>query len=554
MNKQIKIAALLFIAFLGITTTGCSTKNLQQQTTDEASSIASNEEYTSISLLCDVDFWEPPVWDPTEGTITGDISKKTGAVLNVMETTQDADTQLKILLLNDKLPDLISVTDSTAISQLVSSGKVWQLDEFLQTYKPDSHLLTFFPEDMKEELIKRDGAWYAFPSHINSADAREKWPPTKRYEAMTKYGSNNAIIWNKKLLELMDLSVEELTTEEQVLAAFEKAKNMEVDGEKIIPLLIDGNVWQDSTLSFLQNSFGAEWLDENDEYMDISLQPQTKNALKFLNTVMSKGYAQPKQINMDVKALQDAIQNHPYLCFIGNLNDTGVMMDEWVSSGPVLSSDGSSPVFGVSSRASTGWISTFISKKCEHPQEVAEFLDYMTSEKGMELWCMGYEGTDFRVNDEGYYECLISADEVEKKKLHIWWMFVNTAWERSTIKDETELALSDDAAHTAYASDEHVVTFDSSLYQMPDGFITVGSEEGQIEKAVNEWKAQQLTKVMLAENESTFEQQYGVLINGLKAKGIEQLDAKKQEGYRQNCEEYGIENHKINTKKEAGEE
>lgn len=36
------------------------------------------------------------LWEPPEGTITGDISKKTGSVLNVMETTQDADTQLKI--------------------------------------------------------------------------------------------------------------------------------------------------------------------------------------------------------------------------------------------------------------------------------------------------------------------------------------------------------------------------------------------------------------------------------------------------------------------------
>ena len=130
---------------------------------------------------------------------------------------------------------------------------------------------------------------------------------------------------------------------------------------------------------------------------------------------MSKGYAQPKQINMDIKELQDAIQNKPYLCFIGNINNTGVMMDEWISSGPILSNDESSPVFGVSTRATTGWISTFISKRCEHPKKVAEFIDYMTSEEGMELWCMGYEGKDFRVNEDGYYECLISADEVETK-------------------------------------------------------------------------------------------------------------------------------------------
>ena len=133
-------------------------------------------------------------------------------------------------------------------------------------------------------------------------------------------------------------------------------------------------------------------------------------------------------------------------------------------------------------------------------------------------------------------------------------MFVNTAWERSTIKDETELALSDDDAHTAYARDENVVIYDSSLYKMPEGFISSESEEGKIEKAVEEWKTQQLPKVILAESDNAFEQQYGLLINGLKAKGIEQLDEKKQEGYRQNCEEYESENHKINKQKEAARE
>lgn len=60
---------------------------------------------------------------------------------------------------------------------------------------------------------------------------------------------------------------------------------------------------------------------------------------------MNCGYAQPKQINMDVKAIQDALQDKPYLCFIGNINNTGVMMDEWISSGTILASDGSVPVF-----------------------------------------------------------------------------------------------------------------------------------------------------------------------------------------------------------------
>ena len=84
---------------------------------------------------------------------------------------------------------------------------------------------------------------------------------------------------------------------------------------------------------------------------------------------------------------------------------------------------------------------------------------------------------------------------------------------------------------------------------MPEGFISSESVEGKIQKSIDEWKKQQLTKIILAENATVFEQQYGLLINGLRSKGIEQLNKKKQEGYLQNCEEYGKQNHKINQQK-----
>ena len=53
---------------------GCGTAsgNSQKQTTDATSF---ESEYASISLLCDVDFWEPPVWDETPKTIT-EISQR----------------------------------------------------------------------------------------------------------------------------------------------------------------------------------------------------------------------------------------------------------------------------------------------------------------------------------------------------------------------------------------------------------------------------------------------------------------------------------------------
>lgn len=544
MTGTNKGSVLLFVIFMACWVCGCSAERGQQisETAEET------DKYAHLTMFCDVEFWNPPAWDEAAGTITGDISRQTGVALDVIETTPEADTQLKIMLLNDKLPDIISVVDSTTISQLVSSGKVWKLDEFLQQYYPDSHLLQYYPEDIKTELIKRDKGWYALPSHINSEDAKKKWCPTLRYQSLDKYSSNYAIIWNRDLLQRAGLCVEDLQTEEEVLEAFEKVKglNLRVDGQEVIPLLIDGKQYQDSTLSFLENTFGAEWLDDDGKYRDILLQPQTRTALDFLNTAIRLGYSQPEQINMDIKDVQELMENGRVLCFIGNINNTSVVISDWISSGVIRAADGCRPVYGLSSQAGTGWISTFISKDCKYPEKVALFIDYMTSEEGMVLWNLGYENIDYYIDEEGFYRWLITPEEIEDKNLQIWWMFVNTAWQRSVMKDENELSRSDDDAHTAYGRNQATVTYDAALYSMPEGFGSLADEIADLEGIIEEWSTKQIEKVILAESEDSFEQQYNILMQGLAERGIEKLNKWKQESYLLNCEEYGKENHKIN--------
>lgn len=515
---------------------------------------ADRKEYARASMFCDVDFWEHPVWDETPGTVMGDISEKTGLALDVMEPSQEAATWLKIKLLNDDLPDIISVTDFITISQLVDSGKVWRLDEFLEEYKPDSHLLEYFPEDIKDELIKRDGGWYALPSHLNSADARQHWEATPRFEALVNYNDNNAIIWNQALLERIGLKIEELQTEESVLAAFEKAKEagLQVNGESVVVLLVDGKNYRDPTLKYLEGTFGAEWVDEKGDYKDILLQPQTKHAFAFLNSVVREGYALPEEFTMETSEVAELMQSGRVLCFVGNIANVRIDFREWVSSGVILSTDGSQPVLGKNLRASTGWISTFIAKDCENPKEVAEFIDYMTSEEGMTLWNFGYEGTDFYVGEDGLYYRILEKDEnwetvKEEKGLEKWWMFGNTAWSRSVMGEE-EIGANEeeDAAMTAYGRHEKTVIYDSSLLIIPADWITAESEEGKIEKAIEEWKLGQMIKVVLAADEAAFEREYDLFLHGLYDLGIEQLDERKNMAYQENCKEYGNSIPKVN--------
>ena len=86
---------------------------------------------------------------------------------------------------------------------------------------------------------------------------------------------------------------------------------------------------------------------------------------------------------MENDQIKSLIASQRVLCFIGNIANTSFNPMQWVSSGPVFSESGKTPVLGKNCRASTGWIGTFVSKSCSNPEETAAFIDYMTSEEGM---------------------------------------------------------------------------------------------------------------------------------------------------------------------------
>jgi len=530
---------ILTIALTAGMITGCAGKQEESEQTQK-------ENYVTATLFCDVNHWNPPAWDLSEDSITGKITKKTGVQLDTTVPAQDADLRLKILMVNDELPDLISVTDETVISQLVTSGKVWNLEEFLKKYKPDSHLLKDFPEDLKKEMIRRDRAWYALPSHINSEDARAYWKQDEFWTNYQDYSDNNAIIWNIALLKEFGIDTENLQTMEQVLAAYEKVKGKKTKaGQTVIPLLVDGKNYRDPTLKYLEGTFGAEWVDENGDFKDILLQPQTKTALSFLNIAARKGYMDSSQLTWENLKVKETLDTQPVLCFIGNIANTGIEQGDWTSTGVILSPDGSSPVMGKSKRAN-GWMSTFVSKKCKHPEEVAEFIDYMTSVDGMMDWYYGEEGEDYTVGEDGkYYRTKQGQKLADASHLGTWWMFENTAWERSVqgiTRQEEDMY----QVMAQYGSNKHTVIYDASLLFMPADLLADNNKIKDIQSSIELWKTDSISQVVLAESEEAFEQEYEKMLQGLYERGIEQLDDKKNEAYQENCRVYGSKIEKVN--------
>ena len=148
------------------------------------------------------------------------------------------------MMVDGNLPDLITITNGTLIKDLVDAGLVWDMQELFETYVPDSKIINGqFPEDIKTAIIVRDGGWYSFPSHILSDDNREIWDlndATKQRWLDAENRSNGGVIFNKSLMDQLDIKEEDVQTESGFLAALEKAKNSDitVDGAKIIPLLL----------------------------------------------------------------------------------------------------------------------------------------------------------------------------------------------------------------------------------------------------------------------------------------------------------------------------
>lgn len=314
---------------------------------------------------------------------------------------------------------------------------------------------------------------------------------------------------------------------------------------------MDGAGYQDTALEFLMNSFGTEPLDSEGNYRDPLRAPETKRALEFMQGVLSTGYCPMETLSYTNEKVNECMAEGRTLCFIGNVANITYVGNEWVSSGAVLSADGSKPVLGKNLHANKGWISTFVSKNCSNPEKVATWLDYMTSDEGMRLWGYGYEGEHFSYDGQGLIARTSEQQSMESQYtqtgIGTWWMFVNTAWVYSALK-EPEQGSNERMKmemQMAYGKDEATVLYDNMPFDF-SGELYEESTLGEREKQISIWTDGQLRKVILARDADEFEREYLLLTRGMEERGIAIIDGKKNSLFKENCIRLSITPKKIN--------
>jgi len=562
MKKRLSL--ILTVVLLSSFLTGCgsgsgnetgtdrSSSNSEKQTVNQSSGGENEESITDISWYLSTGV-VPSTWN-TDQYVMRTITEAAGVTISATTPADDADTKLNLMIVNGNLPDVLTLTNETLINDMIEADLVWSIEEFFQTYLPDSNLINGqFPEDIKNALISKFGGWYSIPSHILSIENREIWGDNEETGDIWRsadYRENGGVIFNKTIMDELGISEEDLTTESKVLEAFEKVKlaNLEVGGASVMIFLADGNVynggsWESNggALGVLSAFFGSMQFDADGNFQSNYYNNSFRHAVEFLNVCARNGYINANDFTMDRAAREAACRAGRVFCFMGNTADTGFAdAGEWCSPGIIFSDGGETPTQGSSSNVGTGWLQTFIAKDTKNPEAVAQFLAYMTSNEGLLTWNYGDPTTDYTEDEFGLIKRTEAgqekADNASVTGVGAFWAFCNQNFDRLHIDPRTDIGL---ILQCKRGDTEGNYIYDNAILTLPASYIESNSDMNNIKLEIETYAKTELISIILNATENSFDTMYQSFVDKLNALGLQELDEYVNIAVQNNANEYG---------------
>ena len=530
---------------------GSSTPQEASDAEDKSAASSGGGDVSEMYWFSDVAGWGPATanWSVDESPATVYIKENLGLTLNIEQPPTDASTKLGLMLASGELPDVMSISDSDMYKQLVAADKVWDMQTFLETYDPDSHLLKDFPADIRQALTDVYGDWYSYPSHMESKNNREVFPPDDQiWVDVVEKGSNGCIMFNKEIMDALGITAEDVQTEEGFYAACEKVKasGHQVDGQSVLPVVLQCNLWINTSLDgVVANTFGVLPVDDEGNYRHPELNPLYKNALKFLNTLIQKEYLDVNTLTIDETALKTYLDAKRVFCWIGNQAQQDKTNMPWVSYGPILASNGAKPVIGLNGEAGTGWIQTLVSKDCKNPEKIAKLLSWASSREGLLVNYYGEEGTDYTIDDKG----IVTRTEEGTKRLAeeydnnvLMWPFANTSFERHTepVPDPTSNRGVEVSLMPAFGKNENTYIYNTAVLDFRNNTVIEPSSDLGIKLSqVDSYLESQKAKIVTASSDAEFEKEYQSMLDTLDGYSITDIDAEYDKVYKEYCEKKG---------------
>lgn len=278
---------------------------------------------TNLSWFTDVSWWSVPGWKAnTNGPVYKTITDKFGLTFTTQVPPTSADSKLSLMLTTGQLPDIITLQNASEMSQVIQSGRAWNLTQFFQKYDP-AFLKANYPLGLGKGVIAQQehtfGGFYGIPNYEEAPDMFKG--TFAKVKAQVLYGTNSQIVFNQPLMKEAGITLQDVRTASGLLKALEKVNSMhlKVNGAPVIPLQVDtASNWPSVTLNSLAQMFGAMPVTKSGNYRPLRLSPEMKTTIDYLHTLAAKGLLSPDEFTLDTTGVENVVQSGRVFAFLGN--------------------------------------------------------------------------------------------------------------------------------------------------------------------------------------------------------------------------------------------
>ncbi len=537
LRKKCVLSGLAVFAFLSVMgiSSGIKTEWPQEKENETVESEQEAENGTApawpdyagepVTLEWYINFsWFATPWG--ENLVSKTITEETGVNIDFVTPIGNETEKLNALISADSLPDLITLGWwEPQVNEMVNGGMVYALNELADAYDP------YFWEVSDAAVVswytREDGNIYEYPnSSITPRDIEED-------EGL---GGNQTFLVRKDIYEA--IGSPDMTTPEGFAAAVKEAARLfpEVEGGALIPIGAhvfdnEGNVSFDK---YLMNFLAVPW-EKDGKFYDRYTDPEYIRWLKVFRQLGEEGYL-ANDIFVDTRTqMEEKLAEGRYFCMLYQYTDIVSQQKVLYAKNPdgiYLAVDGPKNTAGddpeIPTTSMNGWTVTLISKNCQHPERAIAFLDYLMSERGQMLTCLGVEGETYDMVDgkpvlKQEVKELLDTDRVAYDRLYgadnAYWMLQDNVMQLKW-KQESSPAI----AQLEEWTRQYVVY--NGQYDIA---LPAGSREAEEDDKITKLWSETLPRLLLAPSEEEFDAILEEFTKEREALGFSEVMEKKTE-------------------------
>lgn len=347
------------------------------------------------------DAWMATLFNASEkDLVLQELEKRTNTTLNLeLVKSSDVSSEVNVMLASGELPDVIFASGDVR-SQMIRDGYVIPLNDLIEEHAPNIKENIGF---VLPEWQERDGTIYGIGSFVwndpryalnltvNTVAIRYDMLKELGYEKLDRTNPMDSFITTEEYLSLLDQVKEQYPDLYPALFDTEKALEVLVKSKGVQCVLLPDStycVYEDGKATSM---FSSSYMEE---------------AVQFLNQFCTDGYAPEGVTSFTIEENQALLASGQVFSTLGAVegleaanaalaaeNDESRFVYFYLVDAPEITD------VLINGYASVEGPNLMITKDCEDPAGVIEFLDYCATEEGSTLIGAGVEGVTYTVED-----------------------------------------------------------------------------------------------------------------------------------------------------------